>query len=497
MVTMNTTTTRGFLTLELLIATMVFSLVMTGAFLVASEGQTMGLDIGMSTSGIGQVLSSIQSETQNASALAGFSALANDTTTQGPYTTTQIVRTISPCLKALSHDTGWTSEQDRNLYAQLETYISSIEIAETFDGGCDPIPPSTWDNPSSYGSIDVGGSDGTGVAVRSVSGTRYAFLSSSPSALGQEDFYVFDVEDPENPTEEAKINTGAGLNGVAAGGAHVYTLQNQNTAQLQSIDVGNPSAPVVVASVTLPNMVYTCSPASAPCLSGRSIAYHDGYVYIGTQYLAFGTPPLENNEFHIFDVSTPSAPVWKGSVNVDNNVNDIEVRGTHAYLATSGDARELVIVDIEDPTDPEIVGTYDAPWSTKDAWSVALLDSVVYLGRARAAAGDYDFLAIDVAVPSAPTLLGKLRLGMNGASAVVTGLVVQGTLAFVGTSDTNDEFRVIDVSNPAVPVSYGCPPYNYSARVHELVYADNYIFAANESNDSLRIIYDDPSPTCH
>lgn len=498
MVAMKTPTAyRGFLTLELLIAIMVFSFVMTGAFLVASEGQTMGLDIGMSTNGVTRVLSSIQSETQSASALAGFNALGDDTTTSGPYTNTQTVRSISPCLKALSHDIGWASEQNRSLYAQLETYISSIEIAQTFDGGCDPIPPSEWDNPDSFGSIDVGGSDGTGVAVRSLIGTRYAFLSSSPSAPGQEDFYVFDVEDPQNPTEEAKIHTGAGLNGIAAGGTYVYALHNQNTNQLQAIDVEDPSAPVVVAEVSLPNMVYTCSPASAPCLSGRSIAYHDGYVYIGTQYLAFGTPPLQNNELHIFDVSTPSTPVWKGSANIDNNVNDIEVYGNYAYLATSGDARELMIVDIEDPTDPEVVGLYDAPWSAKDAWSVALHNSVIYLGRSRAAPGDYDFLTIDVATPASPTLLGRLRLVMNGASSALTGLVVQGNLAFVGTTDTNDEFRVIDISNPGAPTAYGCPPYNYSARVHQLVYADNYIFAANESNDSLRIIYDDLSPACH
>jgi hypothetical protein len=487
---------KGFLTIELMIALALFTVMTAGAFGVAFGGQTMSLDVGLSKGGVGHALSSIQTASQGASALAGFNALSDTSDTSGFYDETQEVSTIAPCMKALEHRTFWDTEHNRSLSVGLATLVASLDVASALGGDCDPFPPTEWDNPESYGSVDIGGAEGTGVAARSIGGTRYAFLTASPSAAGQDDLYIYDVEDAQNPSEAASVNTGVGLNGLAAAGTYLFAIQNSNVNQLQVIDVSDPSAPSVSAEVPLPNFVYTCSPPSSPCLAGRSIAYFDDTVYVGTGYLAFGTPPLGNNEFHVFDVSSPSAPVWRGSVNVNHNVNDIAVYGDYAYLATSDNSGELWIVDVSDPTSPSFVAKYDAPWSANDAQTIEVLDEVVYLGRDRAASSDYDFLTIDVSVPSAPSLLGRARLSMNPNTAI-TGLDVQGKYAFIGTSDTNDEFRIYDVSDPTSPSPYGCPPYNYSARVADLVYADGYIFTANESNDALRIIYDDPFPGCN
>jgi hypothetical protein len=487
---------RGFLTVDLLIAIMVFSLAITGIVLVASEGQTAGLDVGLDGGGVASAFSELQRSAQESAALAGFTALISNTDTSGFYDKIRTVGSISPCLKALQYETAWDSEHNRSLGATFSTFVASIAIAKQFGGGCDPIPPSLWDNPDSLESVDIGGAPGTGIAVRSIDGDRYVFVTANPSAAAGDDFYVYEVNDPASAGEVASLNDGAGMNEIAMGDEVAFVLEDANTGQLKVVNVSDPTTPSVVTSVSLPNVVFTCSPPSSTCMSGRSIAYFDDMVYIGTGYLAFGASH-QNHEFHIFDVSNPNSPSWKGSVNINHNVNDIVVDGEHAYLATSDDAGELTVVDISDPTAPVVEARYNASWSTRDAHSIAKQGNLVLLGRERAASGDYDFLTFDVSAPASPSLLGRLRLSMNGANSAVAAIVVQGDYAFIGTSDTNDEFRVLDISDPSSPTPYGCPPYNYSARVADLAYADNYLFAANTSNDAVRIIYDADDATCN
>ncbi len=163
---------RGFLTIELLLAIMFFTLTMAGVFMVASEGQTMRLDVGLSSGGVGAALSSIQRKTQEASALAGFGALSDESDTSGFYAKTSSVQTVSPCIKAIRHETAWESENNRALSVDLATLVASIETATLLDGGCDPIPPTDWENPDSLASVDIGGAPATGIVARSIDGDR-------------------------------------------------------------------------------------------------------------------------------------------------------------------------------------------------------------------------------------------------------------------------------------------------------------------------------------
>ncbi|MGB4076764.1 MAG: hypothetical protein WBK28_03615 [Minisyncoccia bacterium] len=488
--------TRGFLTLELLLATAFFVLAMTGVFLLAAEGQTSGLDVGLGSGGIANARTALENTSEDATELSRFTTLADKTDTVGIYAVTQNVEHLSPCLKILFEETTWGSENNRTGQVGLSTFVSSVETARFLGGGCDPIPPGAWDNPDSLGDADIGGSTGTGVAVRSLGGARMALLTANPAAAAQEDFFVFNVEDPTTPDERARLDVGAGLNGIVVGGVYAYVLEDDNIDQLKVITLADPDAPAVVATLSLPNIVFTCTPAASPCQAGRSIAYYDERVYVGTGYLAFGGIN-ENHEFHVFDVSNPTAPSWQGSVNVNHNVNDIVVSGDYAYLATSDNAGELTIINLENPAAPTVLARFDAPWSAKDGTRVDIQGTTAYLGRDKASNGDFDFLSIMVADPASPTLLDSVRLSMNGAGAALTGLATQGPYAFIGTSDTNDEFRVYDISDPTNLTLHGCPPYNYSVRVRDLIYADGYVFAVNEANDALRIIYDDPDTICN
>src|SRR6185436_7642881 len=151
------------------------------------------------------------------SVLSNWGSVTSGTTWDDPYLKATAVSDISQCLKQIGGDVSWTSEKNRGLSIGLGTLVGSIAEAKALGGGCDPFPPSAWDNPDSFSSFDTNsygasaGIKGTGIDVLSISGTRYAFISAIHSSPAQADFWIVDITDPENPVFVSKYNSGKGL----------------------------------------------------------------------------------------------------------------------------------------------------------------------------------------------------------------------------------------------------------------------------------------------
>lgn len=76
---------------------------------------------------------------------------------------------------------------------------------------------------------------------------------------------------------------------------------------------------------------------------------------------------------------------------------------------------------------------------------------------------------------------------MNPSTAKVNGVRVSGRFAFLATEDSNEEFQVLDISNPAsipAPVS----TYNFPQEATGVDFENNIIYSSVRSNDGLRII---------
>lgn len=484
---MTTHTTRGFSTIELLIAFSIAVIFLSGIASVAFGGQTAALDTSLQNGGLFRVSTLI------GDAVASTTKSWNGTPTAwqpGFYSQTNTLKSVSPCVKFINSTSTWATEKSRNQNLSLSTFIANPTEAKALGGGCDPFPPSErWDNPSSFGSSDASGAPGTGVAIATINGTRYAVATADPSSAGKEDVYIFNVTNAANPVTTGKLNTGKGLNRVAVGGNYAYVAQNDSTNQFQVINLTTPSSPSVVSQMTLPGVGI-----SFP--QGWSIAYYNNKVYIGTRETA-------GNEFHIYDVSNPAAPVWQGSREINHNVNDIvvtkqTVSGTDktiAYLATSAtnaSAPELIALDVTTPSSISQIGSFN-PSGTLYGTSVFVRGNIAYLGRQRATGSNFDFYTVDITTPSSLVEIGKRRLGL-GSNSQVAGIVVQGDIAFVATTDSNKSLSIINVANPANPTEpYPTCPYNFSQVTRDIAYYGNYLFTVNRSNDMLRVIYDQPS----
>lgn len=496
-------TTRAFLTVEIVLALALFTILMSGVWLVAFGGQTEGLDVSLGKDTLYSAQSSAQTDMQSAAVFSGFSALS--TLTNASIGFARTVASVSPCLKTVNDAYSTSTEKSRSLQSGVTTIVASIDAARALGGGCDPFPPPPgWENPDSFGSTDVSGADGTGVDAQWIGGHRYVFVSADPSSVGKEDFYVFTVDDPQNPSLTAQLNTGKGLNGVVVAGNYAYVIQNDSTNQLQVIDLTDPANPSVATQYTLPGVLST---GSFP--EGRSIAYYNNRVYIGTKETA-------GPEFHVFDVTTPSAPIHLGSLEVTHNVNDIAVLGTTAYLATSADYAELTMIEVSNPgalalppsfIDPAVmnykfnarthtVGNPETGESTEDGQAVFVVGTTVYLGRERESSSNkWDFYTLDASTLASVSMLGSLRLGL-ASNTYVSDMTVQGRYAYLSATDSNEPFFVIDVRVPAVPVIQSSCGYNFSQVTRAVNYLDNFIFTTNRSNDILRILYDKPGTSC-
>ncbi|HEX8682183.1 MAG TPA: hypothetical protein VF707_07715, partial [Ardenticatenaceae bacterium] len=173
-----------------------------------------------------------------------------------------------------------------------------------------------------------------------------------------------------------------------------------------------------------------------------AVAVQGNYAYIG-----IGT------RLHILDVSDPAQPLLVAQSTVlPSAPNDIVVIGDYAYVA----AGDVYILDVSDPSAPTLVGSYDEP---TDGTSVRM--EVV---------GDYAFVAVspqwDVWGPITDTGLRILDISNPAAPMSLSftstedavDVAVAGEYAYVldgyprCSRYCNEGYlRIIDVSDPAAP----------------------------------------------
>lgn len=151
----------------------------------------------------------------------------------------------------------------------------------------------------------------------------------------------------------------------------------------------------------------------------------------------------------VLDLTDPSRPVVRGqSGPLSGQINDIAILEDRAFVASSYGG--LRILGLSDATRPVELGAYDRypPASDQDssrvnASGVVARDARVYLADSRRG-----LCIFDVADPTQPALLGSYE-----APYYATTLRVDGTRVYVVDSETG--LHIVDVSDPVRPVGLG------------------------------------------
>ncbi|OGZ11954.1 MAG: hypothetical protein A3C93_05950 [Candidatus Lloydbacteria bacterium RIFCSPHIGHO2_02_FULL_54_17] len=504
----------GWSTLELLIALGIMTVVLVPATQVVLGNTEFARDTRFSQAALVMAEHNIENAGRELHADWDSATTEYDSTSEvlpDEKSETMTITDISECLKEVTSQLDWNNSPIRSQATGITTLVTNPSEVRRLGGGCNTMPPSgDWDTPEvlGYTSPSVIDGEATGIDVMNFAGQRYAFLTSVHSSPAKDDFWVIDGTDPEStpPPVVGQIHVSPGLNAIDVarleiGGVsktYAFAANDDNADHLMVIDITDPltATHLVSASRSLPEMTTGVA---------RSIFYYDEKVYIGTQYLGCPLcPSTQNNEFHIFDVSDPTSPVWEGSIDVDRNVNAIVVSDGVAYLATgpgsSSPYTPLKIFDVDPDslTYLQEIGSFAVP-SDEQGTSLYLLGTKLYLGRERATASNKDFYILDVTNPVAPQEFpggSSVKLALTGATAVVKDIEVQGRYAFLAIENTTsqDTFQVWDVAttNDLRRLNVCTAGDPLPQDMNGLVFVDNLIFASFRSNAAFRILYDTP-----
>lgn len=258
-----------------------------------------------------------------------------------------------------------------------------------------------------------------------------AYITASSTDLTQPSLYIADVT-PSSPSLLSSVTTGSGINTIDVTQEYAYLAAKGTTTQFQIVDVRDPSHPHIISKKTLPGV-------AGEYPSAISIFYYDSKVYIGTHRTA-------GREFHVYDVSTPNNPQWLGSLEINHNINDISVRGDYAYLATSGNTKDIIILNISNPSAITIASSFSFI-GNEDTWSIFHVGNRLYAGRAKTTdATHHEIIILNMENILEPTVIGAFRVG-----AKINSLKVVDDILFTSmtTSATKSGFYSLPVSTIA------------------------------------------------
>jgi hypothetical protein len=201
---------------------------------------------------------------------------------------------------------------------------------------------------------------------------------------------------------------------------------------------------------------------------------------VNTNVSGWGTGSIENSR---------KKPTVVGSISstLIGNTLDVFVDGNYAYITNQDDG--LKVVNITDPTNPNIIGSYV---TTDIAQSVFVDGDYVFIADYQGISPQYkNFLILDVTDPTNPIHLGNCTTNFV-AGDVARDVVVDGDTAFVA----NDQggVSVVDVTDPSNPIRIG--ERDTAGTSIKLAIAGDYAYVADGTNGLVVIDISNPtSPT--
>jgi len=514
MIIKNKKQNRAFSTIELLIAFAILLINITGIVmlsdltpkkgmegtaLLAYQGQSVSVDSETNQEAIQKAKQQMEeARAQAKNDFTSVDSIGPISEMSGPleYTKELVVSDLSPCLKNTTSSVSWNTASPIPKEIEFSTLLGDVASALALGGDCASTPPGDWDNPGGLVSEPIGGQGATSIDAIN---NRLFVTSNKFPPLNNKDFFVYDF-DPDLPSFVspslslvAELDLNEGLNDVDVAKDYAYVASASVTGELQVIDLAT-MARIDAATRQLPGTTTA---------KGKRVFFYNDKVYMGTDYLPCPPPclPSQNNEFHIYDVSTPSDPVWEGSVDINHNVNDIFVQGNFAYLATSDIDHELMVININPSSSDYLMHPDDTGFGynasgSNDGYSVYVLGDKVYLGRIQntpSSADDFFVLNKSNTEDGASIsdgLVNSKDLGIQN-NALVTGIVVKGRLVFIGLDDSNYGLMILDLSTMLPPSA--CAGFNFPENSTSMDMNDDFIFTSNRSNDEIRVIYDQPT----
>jgi hypothetical protein len=243
------------------------------------------------------------------------------------------------------------------------------------------------------------------------------------------DTKIINITDPTRPQIISSIPDLYG--NITTSGNYAFVGQDK----VKVVDLAIPSNPQIKSTITLPaaaadmvthnNLLYI---TSNNILYTYDVADHTSpnklsEFNIGTgfyvTYISYGNNMIfatGSNNFKIIDVSIPNSPSLKGSLafNINFAAGETAFFNGH-YVAFCANERGIVIIDVQDPINPLIIGeTIGDPMNRYHSKKIILQGDYAYAAEIYGS-----IMIVNIANPSQPTAIYRLFKQAGGSSAII------------------------------------------------------------------------------
>jgi hypothetical protein len=290
-------------------------------------------------------------------------------------------------------------------------------------------------NPSNIHQVDSLRTPDYGRAV-DIQG-NYAYVAASLSGLR-----IVDISNPNDIQEVSSIGGWRGYDVLVDGN---YAYVSTGAGGLRIVNITNPLLPQQVGSLT-------STPAAR--------------IYKKSFFVYAVTSDGNSSNFFIVDVSNPSFPILIESTSTSGWGYDVCVLSPYTYAYTADDWEGIHIIDITNPTNPQVD---TALYAADVSYDIVVDNSKAYIANNLAG-----LKIIDVSYPSSPFDLGSYDT--IGQIPFMKTVVAKDSFAFIPWFG-NPWMRVVDVIDPTNPRLAGFPD-SCQAVSEDMIIRDTFLYIA-------------------
>lgn len=331
----------------------------------------------------------------------------------GIFTRQVTVATVDAKRKIITSNVIWQQNPQRTgsvtIVSRLTNWIAAVA--------------NMWVLPTQAASLNLAGNT-DGIKVQTQGDYAYVIRGATSA-----NFVVVNVTDPAAPSVSATLSLNGTPQNLALFGNYAFVASDSNAQELQIINIASPTAPVFVGSFdSIGNQN-----ASGIVVSGN------------TAFLSRKNGP--DMELLTIDITTPAVPTLIGSLELGANANDITISGNYAFISSDDNNQELKVINISNLVAPTLIGSLNLAGNV-DAESVVIAGSTILLGQGSL------LYVVDITTPVSPLLLGSVSAGAT-IGDIALALGGSNSYVYLATSNTSNEFRVVDISIPSTPTIHG------------------------------------------
>ncbi|MBI3459073.1 hypothetical protein HY061_02320 [Candidatus Azambacteria bacterium] len=168
-------------------------------------------------------------------------------------------------------------------------------------------------------------------------------------------------------------------------------------------------------------------------------------VYLSSTASASSKPDL-----FIANAIDGQNPFIVSSLNTGPGLNTIDVAYNYAYVGNKDVNAQLQIIDVSNSASPVLLTSFKLPGVSGSGAvgnSIFYNSGKIYIGTKQATGPEFQI--IDVSNPASPVSLGSKKIGAD-----INSIYVRGNIAYLATSD-DTELKVFDVGTPSLIVFLG------------------------------------------